>query len=136
MNGLYPSARSAFLAGLIDWSDAGDDYVVALLGDGYTYDAAHDFASDLADVIDDAPVVGRTILVDGVADADDVTTMTVPEGQTVKGIAIYRDTGTPSTSRLIYFADENDDGSPIDRAGDGSAVPVLWSSSADRVFRL
>lgn len=52
----------------------------------------------------DSSALTTPTVVNGVADADDVT-LTVTGAATVHAYAIYRDTGTASTSRLAYFTD-------------------------------
>jgi hypothetical protein len=133
-NDLYPSARSAFLAGTLAWT--GGTVTVALLDASYTYSAAHDMANDLTGVLATEALTGRTILTGGVADGDDISVSGVGIGDIVERIVIYKDTGTPSTSALIAFMDTNDDSTPIYRVGDGAAIGVPWSSGADRIFRL
>jgi hypothetical protein len=41
-------------------------------------------------------------------DADDVTFSAVTTGQTAVGVVIYKDTGTPTTSKLIAYLDITD----------------------------
>lgn len=134
MNRLYPLGRSAFLRGEIDWES--DTFTLALLDGSYTYDDAHEFADDLTGVVATHTLTGTTVLPDGIADADDSSVTGVALGESVERLAIYKNTGTPGTSRLIYFADENDDTTAINYEGDGSAVVLIWSTSATRVFRI
>lgn len=134
-NTLYPSALDAFANGDIDWNDPGTTFKVYLLDSSYSYSAAHDFLNDVTGILGTPQALtGRTILSGGVCDADDVSYPDVNIGETVARIVIAIDTGTPSTSRLIYFADSNNDTTPIARAGDGSAIPLVWTGSG--VFRL
>ena len=133
-NQLYETGRSAFLRGEIDWQ--GDDMVVALLDGTYTRSSSDEFAADLTGVLATAPLTGCTVLADGVADADDVSVSGVSLGETVERIVIYKDTGSAATSPLIWYADENDDTTTISRAGDGSAITLVWSAAPTRVFRI
>lgn len=137
-NDLFSTARDAFLGGEIDWADGGATVTVAALSS--TLDstdlATMGFADELSDVEDTATVSGRAILPGGIADADDTSFASVGVGVTIVAIAIYLDTGTPATSQLIAYADTNDDSTPMSRTSTGAAIPLLWSNSTNRVFRL
>ncbi len=137
-NDLFSTARDAFLGGEIDWADGGVTVTVAALSS--TLDstdlATMGFADELSDVEDTATVSGRAILSGGIADADDTSFASVGVGVTIVAIAIYLDTGTPATSQLIAYADTNDDSTPMSRTSTGAAIPLLWSNSTNRVFRL
>jgi len=129
-NTLYPVARSAFLTADLDW--VADAMTVALLSSAYTYNSAHTTSGSLTGVLDTETLAGKAVLADGVADADDVTTMAPGSGTTVRAVVIYR----TSDGMLVYFADTQDDGTAINRPGTGGAMSLLWSASANRVFRL
>lgn len=136
-NTLYPAALDAFANGDIDWNDGSTTFKVYLLDDSYTYNAAHDFFNDVTGVLGTPQTLtGRTILTGGICDADDVSYPGVEIGETVSAVLIAIDTGTAGTSRLIYFADTNNDTTPIARAGNGADIPLVWSSAPSRVFRL
>lgn len=137
-NDMPLAARSLFLGGEIDWADGASTFQVALLSS--TLDAASvealEFADELPDVEATGALAGRAILAGGVADADDLAIAGVPLGVELVAIAIYLDTGTPSTSPVIYYADSNDDGTPMLRVADGGDTPVQWSNLPQRVFQL
>lgn len=133
-NQLYEKGRSAFLRGEIDWES--DTIKVALLDGTYTRDASDEFASDLTGVLATATLAGCTVLDDGIADADDAVVSGVLLGDTVERVVFYKDTGSAGTSPLIYYADENDDTTPISRDGDGGAITLVFSNSATRCFRI
>jgi hypothetical protein len=119
----------------MDWES--DDFTIVGLSSAYTYNGAHEYADDLTGVLGTpTALTGKTALVGGVADADDVSYPGVALGQNVVAWAIYQYTGSLATSPLVYYADENDNGTPIDIDGDGSAIVILWSSSADKIFRI
>lgn len=132
---LYPKAASRFARGEIDWED--DTLVVAWIDEGFEYSSDHEYAVVLVgDILDSTTLTGCTVLEDGVVDADDITSLVINVGFTGGAVVIYKDTGSSATSPLIYFSDENEDTTPINREGDGSAAPILWSNGADRIFRL
>lgn len=136
-NALFPLGRRKFLLGQIDWE--GDTFKVVALGatiNEVTRETM-EFASELSGALGTATTLtGTTALADGVADADDVSYPDVGIGDTVLALVIFKDTGVAATSPLIYYADENDDTTAISRSGDGANISILWSSTADRVFRL
>lgn len=137
-NTLYPSARSSFCKGEIDWEDGGTDFTVYLLDSSYTYDSGDEFVSAISGSILGTPQVltGNTVLDDGICDSDDLNYPGVSIGETVVAIVIAIDTGSTATSPLIYFADTNNDTTPINRAGDGSVIPLVWAASTNRVFKI
>lgn len=136
-NTLYPSALDAFAEGEIDWEDGAADFTVYLLDDSYTYNAAHNFLDDVTGILGTPQVLtGRTVLTGGVCDADDLNYPDVSIGETVRAVLIAVDTGTPATSPLVYFADVNNDTTPISYAGNGASIPLVWSAASARVFRL
>lgn len=132
-NTMYPSARTAFLTGSLDW--VGQSFSVAAL-DHAGYNPSNENLDDLAGVLATAAITGRVALVNGVADADDLTISGVSALDTVRALVIYRDTGTASTSTLVAWIDETADSTPLERPSDGSPIPIVWSNTPERVFRL
>lgn len=135
-NTIYPSAREKYLTAGLDW--ASNDMRVILCDSGYTYNAAHNFLDDVpagARLATSGSLTNKTTT-DGVADADDVTFPTVPAGDTVTSVLIYRHTGTEATSDLVLFMDETAAGAVINRLTDGNDIVVRWSNSATKIFRL
>lgn len=134
-NFLYALGRSAFLRGEIDWES--DTITVALLDSTYTADADVDeFADDLTGVLATATLANCVVLPDGIADADDVSVAGVGIGEVVERVVFYKNTGVAATSRLIYYADENDDTTAIYREGDGGNIVLMFSNAATRCFRM
>ena len=96
-------------------------------------------------VVDDQPInvqmlkrklasegVLRELLDAGVADAADIL-FTAVTGATVEALVIYRDTGTPGTSRLIAYIDSAT-GLPF--APSGADVTVQWDNGINKIFKL
>jgi hypothetical protein len=131
---VYPKGREGFLAGDIDW-DAHDIRVILVDTGQYAFNAIHDNLDDISVgarvATSSAGLTGKTV-VDGVADADDITILSV-SGATVEAVVLYRDTGTESTSRLIAYIDTAT-GLPFTPSG--GDVTIVWSNNADRIFRL
>lgn len=132
-NALYDKGRQGFLEGAIDWDT--DTIKVALIDTGsYTVNlATHDNWDDAsAGVVGTPQTLGGKTVADGVADANDVT-FTAVSGATVEALIIFKDTGTPSTSRLIAYIDT---GTGLPVTPNGGDIIVVWDSGANRIFKL
>jgi hypothetical protein len=96
----------------------------------YTVDASdtgHEFESDLSGVLDEADLVSPT-WVARVFDAADFVG-TFPDsggGGTGEAIVIYKDTGTPATSQLMFYFDTVT-GLPVTQ--DGTADSITFNAS-------
>lgn len=94
----------------------------------------------LADNLDDVDAcrvgtdvtLGTKTTTNGVADAADAT-WTAVSGNTVEAVIIYKDTGTPSTSKLIAFLDTIT-GFPFTPSG--ADEQVNWDNGANKIFKL
>ena len=131
MQSLYPSARSAFAGGLIDWSTG--TFKVYSLDATYTFSPAHDTVSDLTGITGSVALTGMTILSGGVCDADDAA-IPVAAADATERVVIAVDTATPATDQLIYFTDTYVSGVPIYRVSDGNPTVVSWSNGPGRIF--
>ena len=133
-NDLYAKGREGFLDGSIDW-DTDTIKVVLVDGADYTPDLTlHDTLSDIpsaARVAVSPALTGKTV-VDGVADADDVT-LTSVTGDQFEYVIIYQDTGDETTSRLILFID---DATGLPCTPNGSDITIQWPDTADKIFKL
>lgn len=128
---LYPKAKEAFLQGLIDM--LGDTIKVALVDtDAYTYNAAHQFFSEVeAAVVGTPQTLGSKTVENGVFDAADVTFANVT-GNSVEALVIYKDDGVGSASSpLIAFIDSGADITP-----NGGNINVTWDNGANKIFAL
>ena len=101
---LYPKGKEGFLSSIQMDSDT---IKVALIDtDVITYDAAHDNYDDISAGVIGTPVaLGSKTITGGVFDSADPTWTSVT-GDDAEAIVMYKDTGTPSTSRLIGWWDE------------------------------
>lgn len=109
-NVLYPKFKQALLDKLHDLNT--DTIKVALVTSGYTYNAAHEFVSDLgATRVGTDQTLTTPTIVSGVFDADNPA-WTALTGSAVAAIVIYASTGADGTSRLIAFFDTGFTGSP------------------------
>lgn len=133
-NALYDKGRQGFLDGSIDW-DTDNIKIVLVDAADYTINlATHDNLDDIpsgARVATSGNLASKTVT-DGVADAADVTFSTVT-GDPSELIIGYKDTGTESTSRLI-FAIDTATGLPVTPSG--GDIIVQWDNVANKIFKL
>lgn len=106
----------------------------AMMLDSYTFSAAHDNLDDIsANVATNGTSANLTISeTSGVLDITDFT-ITPDTAQTVAFLFFYEDTGTPSTSTLLFFADSAKV-SNLPLATDGSAVNITIDNGANKFF--
>jgi hypothetical protein len=125
---VYPKAKEAFISTGIDLTSA--TVKIVLLTSAYTYSASHQFYSDLSGVIVASGALASKTVALGVFDAADVTLTAVASGSTITALAGYKDTGTTTTSQLLWF---NDGFSSATTGGD---VTVQWDSGTSKIFAL
>lgn len=129
-NRLYPKGAQKILDGLVNFST--DAIKAVLVSDAYVFSAAHEFQSDLATV--GAPVaLANKVTSGGIFDADDVSFGALPAGNTVKALALFVDTGNPSTSALLAYYDVVT-GFPF--STNGSEVSTPWSDGPAKILSL
>jgi len=103
-NAIYPKWREALISGAAN-SGLNGTVKCALVDTGtYTYSAAHQFLTDLTGRVGTDQTLATKTYTNGTFDADDVVFPAVT-GATVEALAIYIDTGTPATSRLVAYMD-------------------------------
>jgi hypothetical protein len=133
-NALYAKGREGFLDGSIDW-DTDNIKLVLVDAADYTIDlATHDNLDDIpsgARVATSGNLASKT-KTDGVADAADVVLSAV-SGDPCELIVLYKDTGTPSTSRLICAIDTAT-GLPV--TPNGGDITIAWDNGANKIFKL
>lgn len=133
-NFLFDKGREGFLDGSIDWDT---DTITVYLVRGYTPN------SSTHDMLDDVTGAGGTLVANsnlssktvtsGVADAADVTFSTVTAGASCAHLVIAKNTGTPSTSRLIACIDS---GTGLPVTPNGGDISVIWDSGSNKIFKL
>lgn len=105
-NAIYPKAKKAFQAGLIDLTAVN---VRAIMVDGadYTYSATHEFLSDVpagARVAVSGNLSSKALGDDGSFDSADPSLVGV-SGDPTEILILYVHTGTDGTSRLLAYYD-------------------------------
>lgn len=102
---VFAKAKEQFLQGGINLSTANVKVVAVDLAD-YTFVASHEFLSDIAAggrVATSANLASKTFA-NGTFDAAD-TSFTAATGDPFEALVGYVDTGTATTSRLLWFDD-------------------------------
>ncbi|WP_421991655.1 hypothetical protein [Roseococcus sp.] len=146
-NAIYPKFKEALLSPGIDLvngylgsgSGAAPSAVVlkaVLVTSAYTYNAAHQFASSLAGQVGTPQALASKTVAGGVLNAASIVFPTVATGSTAVGIALYLDTGTPSTSRLVAFIDTLTGSTAMSIVTNGGDVTINWDTGAPKIFAL
>lgn len=130
-NKLYPLGAQKLLSGQINM--AADTLKLVLLPATYTFSAVHEFLSDLGTVVGAAATLANKTVAGGVFDADNAEFSAVASGSTATFVVLFKDTGNPTTSPLIFFADTLT-GFPM--ATNGGDITVKWDDGAMKVFSL
>lgn len=133
-NALFDKGREGFLTGAINWTS---DNIKAVLVDtgSYTVDLAnHDYLDDIpsgARIATSSNLSSKTATA-GVADAANIT-FTAVSGASIEALVLYKDTGTPSSSRLIAYIDTAT-GLPV--TPNGGDLNIDWSNGSNKIFKL
>jgi hypothetical protein len=128
-NLIYPRFKAAQMKALTaDLSAVGTNVKVVLIDlQDYLYTATHEFLSDIpaiARVATSANLTNKTVsAADGTFDSDDPV-FTAATGDQSEALALYIDTGTASTSRLIAYFDTGVVGLPVTPNGGDINITV------------
>lgn len=125
-NAFYPKYLENILEADIDIPVDNIKVVLVDLG-AYTYNAAHEFLSDIpvgARIATSGNLANKTIT-GGVVDADNMTFSAV-SGASIEAYVVYQDTGVAATSRLIIFVDTAT-GLPV--TPNGGDITMTWDAS-------
>jgi len=111
---LYPYYKQVALdTGHTDHVDMNTDTVKCAILEGYTYNSAHKYLSDVTAAAtynaSSAAVTSPTVT-NGTFDCADPVVTTPTTGKTITSVIFYKDTGTASTSTLICHIDKQQDG--------------------------
>ena len=134
-NTLFDFGREGFLDGQVSWSS---NTIRAALIDtsAYTFSkATHQWLSDIpadARIAISGPFSGKTIAA-GVAGAA-AAVFTAVTGPVCGAVVVYRDSGSPSSSRLIAYITQAN-GLPV--TPNGFDITVNWDTDAAKfIFKL
>ena len=101
----------------------------------YTFSQAHQFASSLpAAIVTDVTLGTKTAngagADPGCFDAADATFLLVPAGAAIDCLATFIDTGTPATSKLLWYID----GFTV--TPNGGDITIQWQNTAPFIAKL
>lgn len=130
-NKFYPKGAEKVLSGAVNL--AADDISVALVSSTYTYSNAHEFLSSVGSLVGTPQTLTNKTVAGGVFDADNLAFGSLAPGNTIKALAIFKDTGNPSTSPLLCYLDEVT-GFPFNT--NGGEVSIPWSDGAAKILSL
>jgi hypothetical protein len=105
-----------------------DTIKIALIDTGtYTFSQTHEYwSSASAAIVGTSVTLASKTVTDNVFDSADPTFTSV-SGVSVEALIIYKDTGTASTSPLIYFVDVAASGLPV--TPNGGNITVQFNAS-------
>lgn len=130
-NALYPKWKEALIQNSadsdLDGSGTTGVYAVLIDTGTYTYNATHQYYSDLSGIVGTEVELGTKTYTNGVLDAAD-STFTSVSGATVEAIVLFRkNAGANTTWRLIAYMDSGYTGLPVTpNSGD---ITVQWNAS-------
>lgn len=142
-NGFYLPGMKHFAQGDIIWKAAGGSNIKVALIDTADYTVnltTHEFYNPSVGAPPSAStgmeeLSGNLTLIDaaddGVVDANDVT-FTATSGDQCEGILVFKDTGTTTTSLLLFWWDTAS-GLPVTLGGD---VSVSWDNGASKIAKI
>jgi hypothetical protein len=134
-NALYAKGKEKLLSSSNSISLDTDTIRVALVKSTYTPILTTDeFYSQLSAYVVGTPqTLASKAITSGIFDAADPTWPTVASGDTLKGVVIYKDTGSAATSPLLAFIDTIV-GFPL--ATNGGDITVQWDNGVYKIFSL
>lgn len=102
---------------------------IAAMSSIYTYSTAHDFLNDVTNIVTTSGNLASKTITNGSFDAADISVGSPAGGSTITQFWLYYDTGTSSTSPLLYYWNEDSAGSAIAIATNGEAITVSVHAS-------
>lgn len=130
-NAIYPKWKNALLqatAGSAFTGTGTTGVYCALVDTGtYTYNAAHQYYSDLSGIVGTPMEIANKTTTSGVFDGDNVTFSAVT-GATVEALVIYvKNAGANTTWQLVAYIDTGQTGLPVTPSG--VDIVVAWNAS-------
>lgn len=126
---LFSKAKQKLMDALLDLNDG--DIRVMLVRSTYTFNAAHEFVSDLGAVDNGrSATLANTTVTDGVFDADD-TTLSAAAANASNALVLFVHTGVDATASLVASIDIS-----AFTPSAGQTVNIAWDNGASKIFRL
>jgi hypothetical protein len=129
-NTVYPLGAQKILSALINFTS--DTIKGALVSNGYTYSTSHEFVSSLGTLIGTSQTLTGISVTDGVLDATDLDFGAIAPGSTIKALVIFKDTGNPATSPVLFYYDA---ATGLPAATNGGVITVPWSNDVKKIAR-
>lgn len=133
-NFVYTKAKEAILTGDVNFST--DQFKVLFLSSNYVSDQNNDeFVSDISNYIvyRSEPLTGVVNAL-GVLDANDIIINNYP-GDAFTSIAIYINTGSDATSRLVAYIDDSP-GIPFAGVATPITLSIAWNNGPTKIIAL
>lgn len=132
-NVMFVKGAELMLQAGVNWSSA--TIKAALVKDSYTPNlSSHQYYSDISSHVLGTPVaLASKSITGGKFDAADPTWTGLSAGEDLLGVALYIDTGTPSTSPLLWWF-PSITGFPFTTTG--ADITPQWSNGSDKIFSL
>lgn len=129
-NRIYPKYKKAVISGGTNTNLLTVAVKLILVDlDAYTYADAHEFLSDVpaGARVSISPALANKTVTDLAAFRSDNARFESVTGLTSEGLIGFVDTGTPGSSRLVWFQDTGITGMPV--TPDGGSYNVLMSAN-------
>jgi hypothetical protein len=121
---LYPSYAESLLDSSAPNLSSTNIKIAAFTTANYTYSAAHTHADDLGTATATTGNLASKTIDDGTFDAANPSLGSPAGGATITRLVMYQDSGTPATSPLIAYTDEDASGAALSIATNGEAITV------------
>ena len=131
-NAVYPKYKEALWQATANSAASGTGTTglyCALVDTGtYTYNAAHEFYSDLSGIGGTDQEIGTKTFTSGVLDGADITYTAVAGTVTYEAVVLYvKNAGANTTWRLVAYIDTSVTGLPV--TSNGGDIVVTWNAS-------
>lgn len=134
-NSAYTHGIDSLLTGGVDIDT--DTIKAVLVKNDYTFSASDQFLSSISSGSRLATVTVTSVSVTaGVVDATDVSFASVSGSgtPTANAVVLYKDTGSSSTSNLLFYLDTASSGLPVNP--NGGDVNVAWSNGSNKIVKV
>jgi hypothetical protein len=137
-NALFTRGRTALLQAGINWQAGGDTFKIALVdtgAGGWAVDLDVNNMSFISPFFRGTPItVTGLAVVNGAADANDVTFPLVTAGSAIEALVIYKEvSGVDQTQNIPLVFIDTATGLPI--TPNGGDIIIVWDNGANRIFR-
>jgi hypothetical protein len=134
VNQLYLPAKQMMLEAKLNWL-ADPIYVILLDTTYYLFSANHASLDDVDGraFVRSSPLLAGKSIINGAADAADVSVPPVMGGPIIRALILVKDGGNALDSKLIAYIDT---AANLPYTPDGRNIVIIWDDGPNRVFRL